>query len=276
MTKKILCPTDFSLSSTNAIEYAAKYAARVNATLTLLHVQLVSASEGVSLFSGEERESVTEAKSDSKTLKEICDRVNETFKVACSYEIIPSINSFEKVFANESQNFYLIILGTNGANNLYQFLFGTHSFRAAKKTNVPIIIIPKEYQFKEIKKIVFATDCMQHDVKLIQQLKQLITEFDPHIDMIHISEKDSEVSKENYRSFCNLAEESFDYDQRVTFERIINENKVEAINSFIQMKDAELLVMNMQEHGFIYRMLHKDLVKEITSGTECPVLIIHE
>ena len=42
MIKKIICPTDFSKASINAIEYAAKLAKVFNAELLLVNVQVVS------------------------------------------------------------------------------------------------------------------------------------------------------------------------------------------------------------------------------------------
>lgn len=277
---KILCPTDFSSAATNGIEYAAKLAQKMNATLTLFNVQPLYISEGVSLFSGGELESMHEAKASEKMLIDIVSDVKKTFGIICSYEVIPSFSSFEKIIEDESWKYNLIVVGTNGADNLYQFYFGTHSFRLAKKTKCPVLIVPEDCAYEDITTMVFASGYIKGDELLLQQLKQFIGQMAAtsalKLQVLHVSEKDTPVSQEVYRSFCNLTEEALGIDQGIEFKRILNEREAEAIENYMNTIPSGLLAVCMEEHGFLYRIFHKNLVKRLTAFANYPVLVFHK
>jgi len=273
---KILCPTDFSVAAANGIEYAAKLAQKMGATLMLLNVQRLYMAEVVSLFSGGEPESVREARVADKMLEDVCQEINKMFKVSCSHEIIPALSFYEKAIADEAGKYNLTVIGTNGADNAYEFYFGSNSFRVARNTLSPVLIVPEECGFKEITNVVFASDYNAGDELLLQQLKEFTVAFTPQLHVLHVSRKDTEVSKEVYRSFCNLTEEALDYDRKIEFKRIIAEDAAEAIESYLRETHADLLATYFQPHGFLYRMFHQNLIKKITSNADFPMLIFHK
>ncbi len=277
---KILCPTDFSSAATNGIEYAAKLAQKMNATLTLLNVQPLYINEGVNLFAGGELESMQEAKVSEKILDDICLDIKKTFNLSCSHEVIPTLSSFEKIVDDESWKFNLIVIGTNGADNLYQFYFGTHSFRLAKKTKCPVLIVPENSSYEDISNVVFASGYIKGDELLLQQLKQFIAQLttaaDLKLQVLHISENDTPVSREVYHSFCNLTEEVLGNDQVTAFERIVNKKAVEGIENYMNKIQFGILAVCMEEHGFLYRIFNENLVNKLTAFPNYPVLVFHK
>ncbi|MEO8151029.1 MAG: universal stress protein [Bacteroidia bacterium] len=275
MIKKILCPTDFSDASTNAIEYAAKVAQRMSSTITMLNVQHIYMGEGVSLFTGGERESAQEAKVTAERMKEYCTEINKTFNVSVNYEIIPTMGSFENIVADESDKFDLIIIGTNGVDNLNQFYLGTHSYRVAKKTTVPVLIIPDGSIYNELSNIVFASDYNKGDELLLKQLKEFSEVFNLQLRVIHISEKDTTQSLESYQAFCNLTKEALNDTGKITFERIISYNGADALDNFMIKTQADMLAVSFKEQGFLYSLFHKNLIKYLTALENYPMLILH-
>jgi len=273
---KILCPTDFSSAANNSIEYAAKLAQKTNATLTLLNVQKLYLHEGVSLFSGGELESVQEARTASKSLEEICIDINKSFNVSCNHEIIPSMSSYESVISREAEKYNLTVIGTNGADNTFEFYFGSNSFRVAKNTNSPVLIVPDGCSFKEISNVVFASDYNKGDELVLNQLKEFTKFFSTQINIIHISKADSDLGKQVYRSFCNLIEESFNLENNIHFKRIFSDDPAEAIERFTNETNSDLLAIYFHPHNILYRMFHENLIKKITSRAEFPMLIFHE
>ena len=274
---KILCPTDFSAASLNAIEYAAQFAQATKSSLMLLHVQPVTVSEGVNYFSGGEHIALVEMNASEKKMKEICSRYQSAYQVQCDFESIAAgSNGIEKAVADESAKFDLTIIGTNGADTLSQFYFGSHSFRVAKKQSGPVLIIPEECGYRQILNVAFASDCHLGDTVLLKQLKNFTDTFNPQIRVVHISEKDSALSREVYKSFCNLTEEVLNYDQRITFERIIHENKAAAIENFVNRTQADVLALYMEDHSLPYRIFHKSIVKKLTSYVSFPILVFHK
>ncbi len=274
---KILCPTDFSSASINAVEYAARFAQKMNASLTLLHVQPVYVSEGVSYFSGGDRESIVELKQAADQLKDICANITAVFKVACDFENIPAVTQgIEKTISLESVKYDLTIIGTNGADKMSEFYFGSHSYRIAKKESGPVLIVPEECEYHDILNVAFASDCHIGDTLLLDQLKKLTDAFNPQVRVVHISEKDTALSREVYKTFCNLTEETLNYEGRITFERIIHDNKAEAIENFMTKTNADLLALYMEKHCFLHNVFHENIIKKLTSYASFPILVFHK
>ncbi len=273
---KILCPIDFSEASQNAVEYAAKLAQRIGATIRFVNIQKLSIEKGVNMFSLAERESTKEKIENEQTLEAYCNAVTSEFKVACAHEVIISMRSFEKIIDEESGKYNLIVTGTNGIDNLSQFYFGTHSYRVAKNAICPVLIVPESCAFRSIIKIVFTSDYNKGERLLLGQLKQFLQTFNPALEVLHVSEKDSLISKEVYKSFCRMTEETLNYGKQINFTRVISENEADSIESFMTKTDADLLTVYFEEHGFLYRMFHESLIKKLTSYANFPVLILHK
>ena len=276
MIKKILCPTDFSSASTNAIEYAARLAQHQTATLTLLHVQPLYMSEGVSLFSGAERESLTQAREATKQLEDLCQNINRTFKVSCSHAIVPSVmGTLEQAIADESARYDLTVIGTNGADHIGQLYFGTHSFRVARKETGPVLIIPENCPYRDIINMAFISDWQGSQALELEQLKAFTDAFKPQLRIAHYAADDTAENREHYISFCNRVESALNYSEKITFERIIMDDEAEAMNHFAAKTHADLVAVYLKKHGFIYRIFHEDVVKRVTAFVTFPVLVFH-
>ena len=275
MIKKILCPTDFSPASMNAIEYGANLSQRLNASLTLLNIQKIHISDGISLFAMKERESTKEASVTSAALKEMCIELNKSFQISCNHEIIPTISAFENVVVEESDKYNLMVIGTNGEDDMYQFYFGSHSFRISKKTVCPVFIIPETCPYREITRVAFATDYKKGDEFSLMHIREILKLYNASLQVIHVSQKDNEESIETFNAFSNIIKMEIKDYNNISFDRIVNQNVAEGIDNFVKKEKIDLLSFNMREHGFLYRAFHKNIVERLTATAEFPILIYH-
>lgn len=273
---KILCPVDFSEASQNAIEYAAKLAQRLGATIKFVNVQMMGMSEGISMFSFAERESTKQKIINDQKLESYCIAVSAEFKVQCDHEVILSFGAFEKIIADESGKSSLIVTGTDGLDNISQFYFGTHSFRIAKNASCPVIIVPASCLYRDVKKIVFASDYNKGEKLMLEQLKKFTHIFNAELEVLHVSEKDSTISKEVYKAFCSMTEEALDDSSKIKFTRLISENEADSIESFMYKTSADLLVVYFEEHSIMYRLFHESLIKKLSSYAEFPMMLFHK
>ncbi len=273
---KVLCPTDFSTASINAIEYAAKFCQQYSATLTLLNIQKVYMSEGVSMFSGGERESVVEARHTAEKMDAYCSDINKLFKISCDYEIVPAMSRFEKAAGEESEQFDLVIIGTNGTDSLYEFYFGSHSFRLAKKSGKPVLIVPQDVSYKTLSRVVFASGYNKGDTLLLEQLKKFLSNFNPVLHVLHVSESDTVISKEAFNAFSRLAGEELKGDRKISFEQLFNANPAHAIDGYMNQSGSDMLAVCYEEHSILYRIFHQNIIKNLTNNPEYPVLICHK
>ena len=139
---KILCPTDFSECSLNAIEYAAKLGEKYQAEITLFHVpdkedyQKLSAGDSNSsdqyAFIQKKLDSLintVEEESISKGLKSIKAEIREgkTVKTILEYA--------EEIAAD------LIIMGTEGVNDFKKNYIGTRASKLVERSEIDVFIV---------------------------------------------------------------------------------------------------------------------------------------
>ena len=137
--KKILCPCDFSTPALRGIEYAADLCQKINGNITLCHVQPSVWPEAIFL------EPVVEESIESAEdkLKVIADGLTEKFGIKTQLLNPRSTHTVEQTIGNLSEEFDLIVMGTNGLDDAFQFLFGSTAFNVAKLADCPVLIVPE-------------------------------------------------------------------------------------------------------------------------------------
>src|SRR5689334_24953523 len=122
--KKILCPIDFSKASLNGLEYAAQLARILNANLTLLYVRTSIWPEAIQL-----EQIVHESDQDIQArLELISQEIREEFDIPCHFHLESTTMTVEEAIAANTINMDLVVMGSNGADNYYQYFFGSNSF----------------------------------------------------------------------------------------------------------------------------------------------------
>jgi nucleotide-binding universal stress UspA family protein len=152
--KKVLCPTDFSETANQAIAFAARLCKRIGAELTLLNVQSVFSLPPAEIIKGK----FLATEPVGERLEEQSYQVMKLFKITCLSEVEPSNRSLSEIILNRSSDFDLIVMGTNGADDNFEFFFGSRSYQVAKESSIPILLIPAGCGSQELSSLVFAFD----------------------------------------------------------------------------------------------------------------------
>jgi nucleotide-binding universal stress UspA family protein len=272
--KRILCPIDFTAASTNAMEYAAKLSKQLNASLTLWNMCEIQIMDEIASTNKLPNAIGNKQKELSEILQDWCTEIKEDYAVPCGYFVSSSIENLEKTLAHytDGENFDLMVAGTNGIDDMYQFFFGTNSYRIIKEVECPVMIIPEGYDFKEMKSVVFTTDYSLDDAKLA---KGLIKTFDSSITFLHLSKKHSNISKEVFHSFKSLFEDEVGNDYKVHFERLIYKDKLDGLVEKMIEKEADMVIMSTEHRGWFEDLFHKSFTKKVLDGIQIPALVFH-
>lgn len=137
---KILCPYDFSESSSHALRYAIEFASTYKAKLYLLHVfdiRVLDYGEpiyGISIPTGDAIGAI-------KT--ELANSIPEKVKNELQVEtiVVSGVPFYEIIkFANEN-GIDLIVLGTHGRTGLAHILLGSVAEKVVRKASCPVLTI---------------------------------------------------------------------------------------------------------------------------------------
>ncbi|MFO7822482.1 MAG: universal stress protein [Cyclobacterium sp.] len=194
-TYTILCPTDFSECSLNAIEYAAKIGEEKGATLILFHVP--DQEDYEKLFPGNQlSESLQTAQRKLKRLvetvrEESLDKgLSECKGILQEGKTVSSILDF-----SEREKVDLIIMGTEGINEVKKNYIGTKSSKVVLKAACDVFIIPRKVFFKAPRKLVYATDYLEEDKLAIQKVIELAKYYEAEVDVVHVSTRVKIIDK---------------------------------------------------------------------------------
>ena len=271
--RKILCPTDFSDAAQNAIRYAAKLAQITGAQLTLFNVQsMLNPAPQELIIEGEEM-----ARPISESLESQSLEVSRAFKISCYAELQPSSASLAKTIADKAAGYDLIVMGTNGADDIYQFLTGSNAYKASIKSAVPVLLVPEDCLYREIKTIAYAFDYLRARKLPMEQLKPLVKSLKCSLSILQVMEEAySEEAEEELKELQFISRTLHTEDIELTFDTIRSYEIAESIHSYVLRTQPDMLALCAVHRNLLERLFHNSLIKNISAISTYPVYIFHQ
>ena len=274
--KKILCPVDFSPVANNAIEYAAMLAQKINAEITLFHMQSIPLVDvdyvKPNVFDGLHEET----KELEMKLDGYAQEISSTFNIKCHTEVELSNIISEIAVVAEERNFDLLVVGTSGEDSLYDSVFGSNTYNMMRKTTCPMLIIPSNVAYKNYNKVVYASNYEKGDIVSLIQFKKLFKNYNPIIEILHISSHGTSRSVEIFEWFQDMVSEKLENKFNLNFVRKVEDNIPEAIDEHMIREGADLLAICTKNRNFFQKLFHKSISRMISKIADYPVLVFHE
>ncbi len=137
---KILCPYDFSESSSHALRYAIEFASAYKAKLYLLHVfdiRVLDYGEPIYGISIPTKDAIGTIKT------ELANSIPEKVKNELQVEtiVVSGVPFYEIIkFANEN-GVDLIVMGTHGRTGIAHILLGSVAEKVVRKASCPVLTV---------------------------------------------------------------------------------------------------------------------------------------
>jgi len=268
---KILCPTDFSDTADNAIAYAAALAKKMGAELTLFNVQSIMSLPVMEIIKGKflATEPIVEK------LETQCYQVMDMFKITCLAEVQPENGLLVDIIAKRSNDFDLLIMGTNGADGYNDFFFGSHSYQVAIESLIPVLLIPSTCRYKEIATMVYAYDYEREQQLPMVQLGKWAKLVKSKITVLKVKSHYSREEEVNSKEVEERVVDSKDLPD-VKFDIVYEDDAFTGVHNYFVKNEYDALSVCSSQHSFIARIFHKSLIKELSSGASYPLFIFHE
>lgn len=269
--KKILCPVDFSETSQNATAYAAKLSKATGSMLTLLNIQPSTPSP-----IDDEKSLVLDAI--KKRLEELQRDVQQFFKIPCTAEVVLSGSLLSDAIAQQASGFSMIVMGTHGVESIIEFLRGSKTYHAIRNSTIPVILIPSDCVYSEIKSIVYAYDYLAERHLPSKQLLPWIKLLQCSLTVLQVNEEavSQDVNEEMRELQFIITEKWKGENIDVHFDSIRSTEIAPSINSYILRNEADILALCTHHRNFIQQMFHKSITKVISEIASYPVLVFHQ
>lgn len=266
----ILCPTDFSDTANNGIEYAAQLAKSLNKYLLLTYVRPTIWPEAIQL----DREVLVSTRNLSELLYQKCREIQIKHDVTTLFHLDVTTNTLGETIAARAYQCDLIVMGTNGAENYYQQVFGSNTYHVIEEAKCPVLMVPDGCLFKPIRSLTYAYSAETNPIFLIDQLKQLVIPMGIKVNVLHIVE--GEPSQKNDRQIAILRgaiEARFPTGSNWSADFRYADDVPEALDQYMKTQDAEMLALSFHHRSLMDSLLTEDVIKRISMIAEYPVFI---
>ncbi|PHS08571.1 MAG: universal stress protein [Kordia sp.] len=272
--KKILIPTDFSENAWSSLIYAVNMFRKVECTFFLLHTIIMRESSITNFSNNKLNTSKEKANNELIKLKKNAENIklnpNHKFEIILSfYHLDDAIN-----FTSDKHEIDFTIIGTKGANNTIESILGSNTTRVIKNIKqIPTIVVPNEYQFKGLNRIVMLSD-LNHtmDDTLLVPVKKLSEDNNSKLSLLHLSktEKLTDNQTEELKSLETILSK-----YNFSFHQISNyTNKAQYVNEFIEEVSANMLVLIYYRNTVLEKYFKKSLTTTMCQNLKTPMLIL--
>ena len=278
--KNILCPTDFSPNSENALNYAVEIARKIKGNLILLHaysVQLIDPNMPAEIYLSAYQE---EEKSAKESLEELSNKISESNKdengnnifnteaIVTQGLVVDEVLSLINDFKID-----IVIMGTHGTSGITELILGSNTASVIEKATIPVLAIPGNAVYKGINNIVYAYDDIKSGLPSFKWLLEFARIYDSEITLLHIIETGKDTMDLNQKEFEKI-KQSVTYD-KIRLELVKEENILEGINDYVNSNNVDVLAMAIRKRTLLDKIFSRSLTKKMAYHTRIPLLALH-
>ncbi len=272
--KTIICPTDFSKVSDQAIEYASAIGNDFNSTITILHIY-----EAPSLYSDLPMEAVRNQEEEYKSkahakLNELVLKLKSKYKNV-NYEtlLIEGEKQHEISSFARKRDADLLVIGKTSESKIRRLLLGSTAASIIAKAECPVLCIPPESEFKGIKKIVFATDLHEDNINSALSITSFAAHFEAEIVFVFVDDEHLIHSDEKINEMTQKIKNRIKY-PKLSGYISKNTSVSEGIEYFLAKNKADLLVMFTHHRHFPGSLFNQSVTKITSYKTKIPLLAL--
>ena len=275
--KKIIIPTDFSETATNAIFYALELLKYDKSEITIVHAYTDEVYENTKAMSRdyfEEYKDIVEVNVNRRLQEVIAEMLKQSPNPRHTYNRISSFGSLVDVIDDfvDKENADLVIMGTKGNTDNTDVMFGSNAIKVIKYVKCPVLAIPVNYHDMHPKNILFPTDYMvpfkRRALKLVSSLAK---SYVSKVSFLYVSnQKDLSHRQEDNRTFI---EDCFK-DNKVDYMQLSETDVTKTINKTIETNSIDLLVMVNHRHSYFEDVLFNSTIEKIGLNIKIPFLVL--
>ncbi|HEY9361704.1 MAG TPA: universal stress protein [Chitinophagaceae bacterium] len=277
--KRILVPTDFSKCADKAIDFAVQSAKIVPVEIILLHSFEVK-DNMYSDYMGVNREFNVSMLNDAKEkLAELKKNIEETDGVVVDTFI--STNSLYDAITRsvKEKKIDMVVMGTLGASGIKEKLWGSRTAAIIGRSDIPVMVIPIEYEWKKPQNILLATNRFEKEPAILDYLFELAGLYMSRVQVaVFTGESDDKAI-----TFLNHEHKISEYEEyltdmyneeTLTSAHLTGEDFETTLQNFIRENDIDILVMVTYQNTFWSRIFNPSKTKRMSYHTNIPLLAI--
>lgn len=258
----VIVPVDFSETSLNAARYAVK---------------LLTGYYGVNMVLHHVYDKASQAEEVNKKLEDLKTELRGSGIVKT--EVLAEqgtdfITELEKLARHRVAD--LIIMGITGRSAIGQTLIGSNTLKIVEKKVCPVLIIPADSAYKDIKNVLLTSDFKNVVANTPSvPIKKILKTFKPSLHVLNVDSGHYVALTEEYQAQKAKLNEMFaEFSPEFYFMGLHDVD--EAISQFAEDKKVDFIIVIHREQSLFSRLFIKSHTKKMIYQSSVPVLALHE
>jgi nucleotide-binding universal stress UspA family protein len=276
--KALLALTDFSEAAENAVKYAASFTRQANTAALIIYHSYEFDSVAVNFNNPTPGSVIATPETDREQLHRLERRfqplVSEKTALRIYADKLPFVSGVNAII--EQQHVGLVVIGTTGKTDIEKILVGSHTITMAKECTVPLLVIPQQAVFEEIRRIVFACNLEKgYSVSQVDTIKAFARDLNARLFLLNVVDGEDGTDHQSATSGRAELEKHWgeDYPE---YHVIRHEDIAEGIMQFADKQGAQLVITIPQKYGFFESLFHRSLTKKLAYHTHLPLLLMND
>lgn len=170
----------------------------------------------------------------------------------------------------------LVVMGITGKSAIEQVLIGSNTLKLIDLNLYPVMVIPPDAVYSEIKNVAFASDFKDVEVTTPSALINAVLEmFNPMLHIVNVSNEHYVSVTEEYQQGKKRFQQMFK-DFNMEFYFIGMNDFHEAIDNFVRDYHIDLLVTIPRHHSNSRGLFKSTHTKKLAYHSHIPLLAAHE
>ncbi len=259
--RTVLIPTDFSDNARNATEFAVNLFGDNSVKFLLLHTRELSLD-----LQTREIDKAAKLRNELEKFKDA-----HPGKEVHLQQETGSLDEVLKDFVRENK-IDIMVMGTRGLKDGKGNFWGTRTSKTIEKVSCPVVVVPDGAKFKELNKIIFATDFNIKNEKALDLLVDLAERFDAFLTALHVLPEEGMIGDKAFEGMRQLHERG----NRVSSHFIRNNDVTEGVTDFIKDHRTDMLCVMTHSYTFMERVFRKSVTKHLALHSDIPMLVLHD
>jgi nucleotide-binding universal stress UspA family protein len=273
--KHILVPTDFSVTASNAFNYAKVLAEACGAEITVLHVSefYLPASELIiTPLTQIEDEKIAEAM--ENFVSEENSNSPTMVQAKVKTKIIKGDPVSRIVAFSKSDDVDIIVMGTTGLQDFISKIIGSISLDISNKALCPIVLVPRDAKWKPLDRIMFATTYEATAPKIVRKIADFSQIFGAKVDFVHIDDTPWDEDHDTDKLFDELflaGSPDFSFE----IHSIKKSDVVHGLRTYAERNGVNLIAFAHKHRNFWQNIVHHSITENMSISTDIPMMIMH-
>ena len=170
----------------------------------------------------------------------------------------------------------LIVMGIIGHSSLAHAFMGSDALKMAENKFCPVMIIPTNAVYSEIKNVLFTTD-LKNTMSTTPSvpIKKVLATFQPKLHIVNVNSDYYIALSEQYEGEQEKLKEMFaEFDPEFYFLRQYDID--EAIEQLARDKNIDLIITVQKQHSMVHKLFSTKHTKKLAYQSTMPVMVTHE